>query len=336
MTGLLPNFDLLAPASVDDAVRARQARPESRYLGGGTDLVANLRHGLGRPTALIDLAGIDELREIGIAGGCLRIGAGVTLATLERHPVVAAHAAILARAAAAVGAPAHRTAATLGGNLCLDTRCVFYNQSDWWRATNGFCLKHKGDICHVAPTGTRCHAAYSGDLAPTLMVLGAEVELAGGAGRRRLPLADLYVDDGRAHLGLAADELLVGLRVPLDVLAADYAKARVRGAIDFPLAGVAVALRRERDTLTVLRVALTGTGSRPILLAGTGELTGHPLDEAVLVRLDKLVQKQVSPMRTTVAPAHYRRRAAAALALRLTRTLYASAESLQHQAGASA
>ncbi len=223
MTGLLPAFDVLTPESVAEAVRTRQAFPESRYLGGGTDLVANLRRGLGEPTALIDLTSIGELREIRIEGDRLRIGAGVTLMALERDPDVAKHAAVLARAASTVAAPAQRSAATVGGNLCLDTRCVFYNQSDWWRAANGFCLKKKGDICHVAPTGARCHAAYSGDLAPALMVLGAEVEIAGGRGRRTIALTDLYADDGRAHLTLAPDELLVAVTLPIAPVAADYA-----------------------------------------------------------------------------------------------------------------
>lgn len=352
MSSLLAPFDLLAPASVDEAVRARCARPESRFLAGGTDLVANLRHGLGQPTALIDLTAIDELGEIRIDNGTwrrpfsagapasrprrvswLRIGAGVTLATLESHPDVIAHAAILARTAAMVAAPAHRNAATIGGNLCLDTRCVFYNQSDWWRAANGFCLKLGGDTCHVAPTGQHCHAAYAGDLAPALLVLGAEVEIAGSQGRRTLPLTDLYGANGRAHLRLAAEELLVAVRIPLLPVVADYAKARSRGAIDFPLAGVAVALQRDRDTLTMLQVALTGTASRPFLLGGTDELVGRALDEAALSHLDKLVQKQVSPMRTTVAPAHYRRRVAAALAIRLVRALYGTAVQSSKGAG---
>jgi 4-hydroxybenzoyl-CoA reductase subunit beta len=343
MTAPLSPFELLTPASVDEAVMMRQSQPESRFLAGGTDLVANLRHGLGQPTALIDLAGIRELREIRIDSGTwrrpfvgapprrplhaswLRIGACVTLAQLESHPDVSARAAIIVRAAATVAAPAHRNAATIGGNLCLDTRCVFYNQSDWWRAANGYCLKLGGNTCHVAPTGAQCYAAYSGDLAPALMVLGAEAEIAGGHGRRTLPLTELYGANGRAHLRLAADELLVAVRVPLVPIVADYAKARTRGAIDFPLAGVAVALQRDGEALAMLRVALTGTGSRPFLLLGTDELAGRPLDEAALAKLGKMIQSQVSPMRTTMTPAHYRRRAAAALAVRLARTLYAAA-----------
>lgn len=345
MTSLLPPFELVTPTSVDEAVMARRAQPQSRFVGGGTDLIANLRRGLGRPAALIDLTGIGELREISVEPGpwpkafagigptrrqrhisWLRLGACVTLARLESDPEVATNLPILIRAAGTVAAPAHRSVATIGGNLCLDTRCVFYNQSEWWRAANGFCLKLGGNTCHVAPTGVSCYAAYSGDLAPALMVLGAEVEIAGDQGRRALPLGDLYGANGLAHLRLAPDELLVAVRIPLVPVAADYAKARVRGAIDFPLAGVAAALRRDRGTLAMLRVALTGTGSRPFLVLGTDELVGRPLDAAGLAQLGKLIQSQVSPMRTTMTPAHYRRRVAAALAVRLVRTLFEAAE----------
>ena len=130
---------------------------------------------------------------------------------------------------------------TVGGNLCLDTRCIYYNQSEWWRRANGYCLKKRGDTCHVAPQGKRCHAAFSGDLAPALLVLGAEIDIAGPDGVRRIPLAELYVEDGRAHLALQPDEIVVAVRLPANPLASTYQKVRVRGAIDYPLAGVAVA-----------------------------------------------------------------------------------------------
>ena len=210
----------------------------------------------------------------------------------------------------------------MGGNLCLDTRCIYYNQSEWWRRANGYCLKHRGDICHVAPQGQHCHATFSGDLAPALMILNAEVEIAGNAGRRSLPLADLYVEDGRAHLVLGDDEIVVAVHLPLDPPPSMYTKARTRGAIDFPLAGVAVALAAEDGQVATLRVGLTGTNSRPFLLEGTDAFIGRPLDKAALAQLERLVQKQVQPMRTTLASAHYRRLVASALARRLAADLF--------------
>jgi len=174
----------------------------------------------------------------------------------------------------------------------------------------------------VAPQGRHCHAAFSGDLAPALMVFDAKVEIAGNAGRRSLPLADLYVADGRAHLALGADEFVVAVQLPPDPPPSMYAKARTRGAIDFPLAGVAVALAAEDGQVATLRVGLTGTNARPFLLEGTDAFIGRPLDKAALVQLERLVQKQVQPMRTTLASAHYRRLVAASLARRLAADLF--------------
>jgi 4-hydroxybenzoyl-CoA reductase subunit beta len=174
----------------------------------------------------------------------------------------------------------------------------------------------------VAPQGQHCHAAFSGDLAPALMVLDAQVEIAGKTQQRRIiPLVDLYREDGRAHLALDADEVLVALHLPPDPPPSTYAKVRVRGAIDFPLAGVGLALATENDRIVLLRIGLTGTNSRPFLLKGTEALLGHALDPDALQHLDSLVQKQVQPTRTTTASAHYRRLAAAALVRRLASAL---------------
>ncbi|MBI4273880.1 MAG: FAD binding domain-containing protein, partial [Rhizobiales bacterium] len=252
----------------------------------------------------------------------MTVGAGVTIAALARNTIVASRYRALAQAAGAIAAPGHRNLGTVGGNLCLDTRCLYYNQSEWWRHANKYCLKLGGEVCHVAPQGQHCHAAFSGDLAPALMALGAEAEIVGSDGRRRIPLADLYAEDGCAYLTLGRDELLVAVHLRPNPPASVYAKVRTRGAVDFPLAGVAVALTTANRKLTALRVALTGTNSRPFLLDGTGTFVGQAVDDDALERLDKLVQKQVQPMRTTTASAHYRRLAAAALARRLARELF--------------
>ncbi len=215
--------------------------------------------------------------------------------------------------------PGHRSVATIGGNLCLDTRCVFYNQSEWWRQANDFCLKHGGETCHVAPQGKRCHAAFSGDLAPALIALDASVEIVGRAGPRSLPLAEIYADDGAASLRLLADELIVSVHVPPQPERArsGYRKARVRGAMDFPLAGVAMRATFDGRRIDSLRVALTGTNSRPLLLADAEALCGSAVDEAILAALGKRIGRQVSPMRTAVTASNYRRQVAIVLAQRL-------------------
>ena len=319
----LPGFQLVRPANLAEVFAARRTYPGARLLAGGTDLVVNLRHGLGEPAVLIDLTAVPDLRDVALEPSSLRIGAAVTLERLTSDSLIAVHAPALADAARKIAGSAHRTVATLGGNLCLDTRCLYYNQSAWWRQSNGFCLKYRGERCHVAPEGNRCRAAYSGDAAPLLLTLGATVELADGTGTAWVDLESIFRDDGAAHLRLGEDQILLAVRVPIrSGLVAGYEKARLRDAMDFPLAGVAVALRRENDRLAELRIAVTGTSSRPVLLTDCEALLGRSLDAELLRQIDKLVQRQVKPMRTTLIPAHSRRRMAAALAVRLVRRLW--------------
>jgi 4-hydroxybenzoyl-CoA reductase subunit beta len=322
VTEMLAEFRLAQPRDVEAALAMRRDHPASRFLAGGSDLLVNMRHGLDGSEVLIDLAGIDELSDWTIGQEGARIGACVTVSALVA-PEIRKRYRALAEAAEAIAGPAHRAAATVGGNLCLDTRCIYYNQSRWWRRANAFCLKHEGEVCHVAPQGNRCHAAFCGDLAPGLLALGAAVEIAGRGGRRRMALSELYLEDGKAHLALGGDELVVAVHLPADPPPSSYQKVRVREAIDFPLAGVAVALGAPGGTLNHLRVGVTGTNSRPLLIAGTDALLGSNVDETCLQILDGLVQKQVQPMRTTIASAHYRRLAAAALARRLVSKLAA-------------
>jgi 4-hydroxybenzoyl-CoA reductase subunit beta len=319
----LAPFTLHRAGTVAQAAALLAGLPGARVIAGGTDLVPNLRRGIGSPPALVDVSAIAGIDEVGRDAQGWRFGAGVTLARLAADAAIARELPALAQAAASVAGPGHRTVATLGGNLCLDTRCVYYNQSAWWRQANDYCLKHGGTTCHVAPQGTRCHAAFSGDLAPALIALDATVEIAGTAGVRTLPLADLYADDGAAALRLRAGELVVAVRVPPQPPGSrsGYRKARVRGAMDFPLAGVAMRASFDGGTLAGLRVALTGTNSRPLPLEGADALCGAPVDAAMLAALGKRVGKQVSPMRTTVTASNYRRQVAVVLAQRLLRDL---------------
>ena len=304
----LPSFTLLRPATLGEAARLAAA-PDARVIAGGTGLIANLRLGVDAPRSLVCLDALPELKEFQVSASEVRIGAAVTLDRISREDRLPA---ALREAARSVAAPAHRAAATLGGNLCLDTRCIYYNQSEHWRRSNGYCLKYGGDTCHVAPQGKKCRAAYSADLAPALLALGAEVETT----VRILPLEDLFDDDGAKHLALGAGEIVKAVRLPAPKGRSAYAKARRRGAIDYPLAGVAMALEVRDGRIAHIRVALTGTNSRPVLV-DTGALVGGKPDEAAGAALVKLVRKQAGPMRTTVTAADYRRQVAAALARRL-------------------
>jgi 4-hydroxybenzoyl-CoA reductase subunit beta len=318
----MADFDWLRPATLADAA-ALLARPGARLLAGGTDLLPNLRRGLLAPRCLVDLGALPGFDAVEALPHAWRLGAGVTLATLARDGALAETLPALAQAAGSVAGPGHRSAATLGGNLCQDTRCVFYNQSEWWRAANGYCLKHGGDTCHVAPQGRRCHAAYEGDLAPALLAYGAEVEVVGAATSRRMALASLYRNDGAAHLTLAGDEIIAAVQVPRPQRGSvsAYRKLRSRGAMDFPLAGVAVALQMQGGLLTQLRIGISGTNAQPFLLEGTDAMRGRAVDDGLLQALGKLVQKQVSPMRSTVTASQHRRLVAAVAAQRLVRHL---------------
>jgi 4-hydroxybenzoyl-CoA reductase subunit beta len=330
----LPEFELLSPRSLDEVLAARQAHPEARLLGGGTDLVVNIRRGIEAPPVLIEMNRVAELRAIKADASGLEIGASATLSEISHHPGVIDHFAVVAQAAASIAGSTHRNMGTLGGNLCLDTRCIFYNQSEWWRAANHHCLKTTGETCHVAPKSRGvCFATFSGDLAPALMTLDAAVDLAGPQGRRTLPLRDLYIGDarhdgsgrgdGKRYLALAPGELVLGVRArAVPGLRSAYDKVRIRRSIEFPVAGVAAALRRDGDILADLHVAVTGTNPRPVLLEGTGDLCGGPLDGRVFAGLDALVRDQIMSMKTTFTPGHYRRRVAGVLARRLVRQLW--------------
>lgn len=318
---VLPEFTLARPTDRTEA--AALLADGARAIAGGTDLLPNLRRGLEAPARLVDLTRIAGLDLIEVRDGTLTIGANTTLSRLASDPTVWQHLGALAEAAGGVAGPGHRSAATLGGNLCQDTRCVFYNQSAWWRASNGWCLKRGSETCHVAPQGERCHAAFSGDLAPPLLAARAEVEIASPSGSRRMPLDALYRDDGAAHLTLAAGEFVAAVHVAAAgrERRSAYRKARVREAMDFPLAGVAVVLALRDGAVAEIGVGVSGTNSRPIALQGLEPFVGAPVDAALLAALAKRVQQQTSPMRSTVTAANYRRQLAAVLVQRLVREL---------------
>jgi len=335
----LPEFRIINPKTLAEAIAARVDNPRAMPLGGGTDLVVNIRRGIVAPPVLIDMNRVPELHTIHADEKSLELGASVTLSEIARHPAINRFYPVVAQAAAHIAGPTHRNMGTVGGNLCLDTRCIFYNQSEWWRDANNHCLKTTGTICHVAPKSRGvCFATFSGDLAPALLTLGAEVDIAGPFGKRTIPLETLYIGfarqdvpvtetqgDGKYYLSLRPGELVTAVRAKNTAgLRSAYDKIRIRRSIEYPVAGVAVALRKDKSKLTDLRIAFTGTNPRPVLLAGTAELCGGSVDERVIKGLDALVRDQIMPMKTTFTPGHYRRRVAGVLARRLLARLFES------------
>ncbi|TMJ82996.1 MAG: 4-hydroxybenzoyl-CoA reductase subunit beta [Alphaproteobacteria bacterium] len=334
----LPEFALVRATTLEEMIGVRARHPDSRLLGGGTDLVVNIRRGILAPPVLIDVNDVAELRAIRADARSLEIGAAVKLAEVAAHEEVMRHYPVVAQAAGFIAGPTHRNMGTVGGNLCLDTRCLFYNQSEWWRAANHHCLKTTGEVCHVAPKSRGvCFATFSGDLAPALLTLNAEVDLAGPAGKRTIALENLYIGyarqdrpitesdgDGKYYLSLRPGEFVTAVRAGNTAgLRSAYDKVRIRRSIEYPVTGVAVALRRQGDVLADLRVAFTGTNPRPVLLKGTAELCGGPLEGRVFDGLDALVRDQIMSMKTTFTPGHYRRRVAGVLARRLVARLFA-------------
>jgi len=333
----LPEFRVLHPATLDEVLAARAEHRDSKPLGGGTDLVVNIRRGIVAPPVLIDMNRVKELHAIKADATALEIGASVTLSELAEHPGVVKYYPVVAQAAAFIAGPTHRNMGTVGGNLCLDTRCIYYNQSEWWRSANNHCLKTTGSICHVAPKSRGvCFATFSGDLAPALLTLHADVDIAGPQGKRTIPLEKLYIGfarqdvpvtetqgDGKFFLSLRPGEIITTVRARnTPNLRSAYDKIRIRRSIEYPVAGVAVALRREGDKIADLRIGFTGTNPRPVLLAGTADLIGGGLDARVIKALDALVRDQIMPMKTTFTPGHYRRRVAGVLARRMLTRLF--------------
>lgn len=308
----LPQFRLLRPRAIEEAVTylAKHAG-NVRVLAGGTDLIPSMRQKLFEPESVLDLRGLSELRGIRPqANGVVEIGALTTLSSIEKSTYLRQHYPVLTEAAATVASPVLRNMGTVGGNICLDTRCLWYNQSLPWRKGCGFCIKKDGNLCHVAPGGTKCWAAFSGDTPPALLCLNAEIEIAGPDGRRRVSLRDFYTGDGENYRKLLPTELVTRLFLPAE--SADYRgiyrKLRVRGSIDYPLAGVAVAMKRSNGHVADARIAITAVNPAPLLLQHAGEmLIGKAVDEALADAVGDLAARTAKPLTTSALTPEYRR-----------------------------
>jgi 4-hydroxybenzoyl-CoA reductase subunit beta len=281
-----------------------------RIIAGGTDLIPSMRQKLFEPHYVLDIRNIAELKGIRQQGSGVEIGALTSLTTIEHSDLLRRRYAVLTEAAATVASPLLRNMGTIGGNICLDTRCLWYNQSLTWRKGCGFCIKKDGALCHVAPGGTRCWAAFSGDTPPALLCLNAEIEIASAAGLRRMPLRDFYTNDGVVYRNLQSNELVT--RVFLPESSADYRgvyrKLRVRGSIDYPLAGVAVVMKRSNGHIADARVAVTAVNPAPMLVKGASELlAGKILDEALAEAVGNLAAKTAKPLTTSALTPEYRR-----------------------------
>jgi 4-hydroxybenzoyl-CoA reductase subunit beta len=301
------------PRTVEEAVKIlHDAGPEAMILAGGTDVVPNLQMKLFAPRVLVDIKAIAELHGIAqVEDGALRIGALTTLAEIERSVAVKMKYAVLASAVKTIAGPLQRNMGTLGGNLCLETRCVWYNQSEFWRESLGGCLKKDGNVCHVAPGGKRCWAVWSGDSAPALLTLDAEIEIAGPRGLRRLPLAEFYRNDGMDRIALDRGEILTAAILPAHMAGRRgiYNKLRIRNSIDYPLAGVAVSLALGADAVCRdARIAINAVNPAPLLLRdAAAELVGKKYSAELADGAAQAAIRTGKPLTTSSSTPVYRR-----------------------------
>jgi len=328
----LPKFTLLEPTTVREAVDLLAEHGErAMVIAGGTDLVPNMKHRLFEPEVLVSLAHVQELMGVQRLGdGSLAIGAMTPLATVAADLDVLEFAPALAQAASLVAGPQLRAMGTLGGNILLDTRCQWYNQTHFWRQALGFCLKKDGTVCHVVEGGKKCVAAASNDTAPALMSLGATLVFAGPSGPREVRIDDLWRADGIRNKELVAGEVLVRILVPRQAAGhrGAYGKLRDRGSIDFPLFGCAVRLDLATDESVLdAAVAAVALVARPIFVKRADELLrgarlGTAEFDAAVEAVAQEAYRQCKPMPNVPGDADYRREM---VPVYVRRTLHAAA-----------
>lgn len=314
----LNRFDYVSPDSIEEAVVTMDRYgDDAALMAGGTDVLVNIKHRLMTPKILVGIRHLSQISGIHQRqDGWLDIGAGVTLAQLESSPAVRSRYRALADAAHLVSTPQVRTLATIGGNVCLDTRCNYYNQSQDWRRAIGYCMKKDSEICRVAPGGDRCWAVASADTVPVLVALGAEVSLLSTSGRRRFSVESLYVDDGLIPMTLRPGEIVIAVHLPQEHdLQCVYEKFRIRQSFDFPLVGIAISLRRTADgTVTDARIVTTAVASFPERAHRAEEaLRNRSLDQDAIAAAGQAVFKQAKPMDNTAGTIFHRKRMARVL-----------------------
>jgi 4-hydroxybenzoyl-CoA reductase subunit beta len=308
----LPSFTYLQPKTVAEALRMKaDAGADGMYVAGGTDLYPNMKRRHQEPRVVISLMGIADIkategRKDGT--GMTTVGTGITLTQLSALPSFRRSYQAVAHAAELVSTPLLRNMGTLGGNLCLDTRCNYYNQNYEWRKAIDFCMKKDGAICWVAPSSPRCWAVSSSDVAPVMVALGAEYLLVGPQGERVVPAGRFYHNDGINYLTKQPDEILAGVRLPApDGWDAVYHKLRRRGSFDFPVLGVAAWVRwetgsgkRETRKVSDARVVLGGVASYPQEVPEAGvALKGTALEDEAITAAAEAAYRPAKPLDNT-------------------------------------
>ena len=314
----LPHFTYHSPRTVREAAELLAAPGGAMLVAGGTDLLPNMKRRQQVPPALIGLRRVAELRAIAsspggsvLSGAGLTIGAGVTLTELVRSPLVRESYRALWQAASQVATPHLRNMGTLGGNLCLDTRCNYYDQNYEWRKAIDFCMKKDGATCWVATSSPKCLAVSSTDTAPALLALGARVTLVSANATRQLDASALYRNDGIHYLTRRPDEILTAVHIPpMDGWRSVYWKLRRRGSFDFPVLSVAAAAKFGADgTVEAARIIAGAVASRPIdAAAAAAALIGQRLTDDVIAEAAGAAAKPAKPMDNTDFDLTWRKR----------------------------
>jgi 4-hydroxybenzoyl-CoA reductase subunit beta len=311
----LPLFEFRAPRTLEEAARILDGeRANAMPLAGGTDLLPNMKRRQQIPRTLMSLRYIESLNRVAMSASGSRIGACLTLSDIAGDPRFRNGLTALAQAASLVATPQIRNMATLGGNICLDTRCNYYDQNYEWRKSIDFCLKKDGTVCWVAPGSSKCMAVSSTDTGPALMALGATVRLVSRSGEREVALADLYNNDGIDYIKRRPDEILA--EVLLDSLhgwKSTYWKLRRRGSFDFPVLSVAAAVRISKDIVVEdARIIVGAAACRPLAAtAAANSLVGRPLNQQAIEEAAVIAARIAKPLDNTDFDMTWRKRATA-------------------------
>jgi len=321
----LPLFEFRAPKTIAEAARILDGEgPKAMPLAGGTDLLPNMKRRQQVPKTLMSLNHIPELHQTRLDDSCSRLGACIRLSEIAADPHFRNGLTALAQAASFVATPQIRNMATLGGNLCLDTRCNYYDQNYEWRKSIGFCLKKDGDICWVAPSTSKCMAVSSTDTAPALMALGARVRLVSHSGEREVPLTELYQNDGIHYIKREPNELLTEVLVgSLHGWKSAYWKLRRRGSFDFPVLSVAAAAKiSEKGVVEDARIVVGSVACLPLVATEASKfLVGRVLNQECIAEAATLAARIAKPLDNTDFDMTWRKRVTAEFATYALREL---------------
>jgi len=304
----LPKFNYLEPESIEEAASMLLDDEGAKILAGGTDLLVNMKHRLEVPATLVNLKKIKGLEAIHLDNGNVRIGALTPLKKIAQDPSLLEKIPVLAQAASSVGSYHHQTMGTIGGNICQQNRCKFFNQSQWWRSTNAPCLKVGGAVCHVVQKQERCFSSYCGDLAPALLVLEARAIFRSRIDFREIPIEDLFSGDGQAPLVIKKGEILSEIVIPKRSMNGDstYIKFANRESIDFPIVGMAFQTSPEKREY---RVAFTAVDRRPVRARQVESLlNGKALTNDLVEQASEISTKEAKPVKSSIYSPAYKRR----------------------------